>query len=496
MERSTSRVAPVAFVVLVMAVLLVPFAGMLVAPTTQSAEKKELAPAPQVLSEDGSPNLGLLADWGDWFEDHYAFRNELVDAGARARRAIFGESAVGNVVVGTEGWLYYAGSLSDYQLTSPMSDRAIFNAAHNLALAQEFVEGCGASFVVAIAPNKATLYPEHMPYYEVAGQGASNAERLAPVLAEMGVHYVDLFEVLGASDEVLYLASDTHWTDEGARLAYDAILDALGHDHDDLAAVTAGEKAEVGDLAEMLVPLSAEPEAQPDYSESFGYIVTNGAETVEASTIETVSTSTEASGSLVMYRDSFGNALLPFMASAYSRASFSKLIPYNLMTVLERGASDVVIERAERHLAMFATKPPYMPSPVRDASLVSGATQIATSTTLETCFNGPYLQVVGSVDARYVSDDTLVYLVLGEGSGQRVYECFTVSSSAEQVADVEGQDNTGYDVSGDCGYVAFVLESDIVGQSDDISVRIIVTSSGGCVEVLSETVTLSGISRL
>ena len=496
MEKNASCIASVAFVTLVMAMLLVPFAGMVVAPTMESAEKKQLAEFPVMTNEDGTVNLDYLSQWGDWFEDHYAFRNQLVDLGARAKASVFGESAVSNVVVGTEGWLYYAGSLADYQLTSPMSDRALFNAAHNLSLVQEFVEGTGASFVVAIAPNKASLYSEHMPYYEVAGDGASNAERLEPLLEQMGVNYVNLFEVLGASDDTLYLSTDTHWNDEGARVAYNALLDALEHPHDDLSAAQVGEKAVVGDLAEMVTPLSTVPETQPDYAASLGYIVTNGAESVEESTIETVSSASGASGSLVMYRDSFGNALLPFMASAYSRASFSKLIPYNLMTILEREATDVVILRAERHLAMFATKPPYMPSPERQASVVSDATQMTTDTTLEVCFNGPYLQLVGSVDSRYIAGDALVYAVVNDGENEHVYECFTLSSSAEQVADVEGEDTTGDNVTGDSGYKVFVLEHDIAKRFGEITVSIVVVRQGGSVEVLTETIPLSDIARI
>ena len=495
-NRHANPVPSVVFVALVMAMLLMPFAGMVVAPTTQSAEKKELAEFPSLTLEDGTPNTSYLAQWGDWFEDHYAFRNQIVDAGAQAKASVLGESAVSNVVVGTEGWLYYAGTLADYQLTSPMSDRALFNAAHNLSLVQEFVQTCGANFVVAIAPNKASLYPGHMPYYELAGEGQSNAERLGPLLNEMGVNYVDLFEVLGAQDETLYLATDTHWSDTGACIAYNALADALGHAHDDLSGAEVGEKSVVGDLAQMVTPLSAQPEAQPDYSGALGYMITNDATSVEDSTIETVSTTLGASGSLVMYRDSFGNALLPFMASSYSRASFSKLIPYNLMTILERGASDVVILRAERHLAMFATKPPYMPSPEREATVVAGATQMATETDLQVCFNGPYLQLVGSVDGRYVQDDSIVYAILGDGPSAHVYECFTLSSSAEQVADVEGEDTTGDDVVGDNGYKAFILESAIVGSSDDIPVRIVVSGSSGCVEVYSDTITLSDVTRL
>ena len=486
----------VAFIALIMAMLIVPFTGMLVAPTTESAEKKQLAELPALTLEDGTPNLSYLAQWGDWFEDHYAFRNQLVDADARLKAATLGESAVSNVVVGSEGWLYYSGSLADYQRTAPMSDRAIFNAAHNLALAQEYVEGYGSGFVVAIAPNKASLYPEHMPYYERAGEGPSNAERLATACSEMGVNYVDLFEVLGASDETLYLATDTHWSDEGARLAYNALTDALEHTHDDFIDATVGEKAVVGDLAEMVTPLSAQPESQPDYAQTFGYAISNNAVNVEDTTIETRSTTRGATGSLVMYRDSFGNALLPFMASAYKQAFFSKLIPYNLMAIVEHKASDVVILRAERHLSMFAENPPYMPAPERDIRMLVGAETAASNTSLEVCFNGPYLQLSGTIDEQYLADDSVVYVLVGDASQRRVFECFTLSAPSSQVADVEGEESVESAVEGDGGYKAFVLERALSGISDDVEVRVFVAGSDGCVEVLSDTLTLSEIDRL
>ena len=53
-------------------------------------------------------------------------------------------------------------------------------------------------------------------------------------------------------------------------------------------------------------------------------------------------------GSLVMFRDSFGNALLPFMADAYSSAYFSRGVPYQMSEVDEKNADTVIVERADR----------------------------------------------------------------------------------------------------------------------------------------------------
>ena len=46
----------------------------------------------------------------------------------------------------------------------------------NVALMQETVESRGKRFVFSVAPNKNTLFPERMPYYELPGDGASNYE--------------------------------------------------------------------------------------------------------------------------------------------------------------------------------------------------------------------------------------------------------------------------------------------------------------------------------
>ena len=54
-------------------------------------------------------------------------------------------------------------TLEDFQGTNPMTGRALFCAARNLALLQEFCAQQGTSFLFVCAPNKNTSYPEYMP---------------------------------------------------------------------------------------------------------------------------------------------------------------------------------------------------------------------------------------------------------------------------------------------------------------------------------------------
>lgn len=61
-----------------------------------------------------------------------------------------------------------------------------------------------------------------------------------------------------------------------------------------------------------------------------------------------------------MYRDSFGNTLLPFFADAYANAYFSRGVPYQLSDVDTQNADTVVVERAERFLPEMAKNPPVL----------------------------------------------------------------------------------------------------------------------------------------
>ena len=425
-EQSQPRASLAAkvFSVIAFVLLALPFIFMPFASGSADAEKREAAEFPALMAEGGL-NTAFFSQLDAWYNDHFAFRSQLVDANAGLRETLFMESSVSNVVVGTDGWLYYSGTLADYQRTQPMSERALDNAAYNISLMQENAEKAGAQFVFTVAPNKNSLYPEHMPYFYPAGEGASNIERLAPLLERYGVNYLDLFEVLQAQDRVLYLKQDTHWTNEGALVGARALAAALGHElgsYEDVPPST--DTSFIGDLAQMLHPYTVTGEPQQYWPQSMDFTYTNEATSVEDGSIECASTRAGAQGRLVCYRDSFGNALLPYLASAYETSSFSKMVPYDMHPALLAGAESVVVERAERHLPFFATTPPYMPAPVR--TLEGCVSHEQTSTTCFTEQNGPYLVVEGTLDKAYVQDGSKVYVMITSAAGRSVFEAFRV----------------------------------------------------------------------
>lgn len=466
-----------AFVVAVTAVLLIPLVCMPFAHESVATEKRELAPVPQPMV-DGKPNLSLLSDAGNYFSDHFAFRNIMVDANATIRQKLFLTSATQNVVVGTDGWLYYAGTLNDYQRRNLMSDQALRNACANLSIMQEYFETQGKKFLLAVAPNKNGLYPEHMPYYEMPGEGPTNFERLTPLLEQSGIHFVDLHKAFRSKDEVLYFERDSHWNERGAMLVYSEIMSALGREPIDSASLAKENAKHLGDVDSMLHPAFPAPEEQQAMNYGDAYRFTSDSTNVEDNYLITASNSATDATSLIMYRDSFGNNLIDPFAASYAQAVFTKLVPYDMSTRMCAFAQDVVVERTERHLAYFSTNPPYILAPERNIQVSDE--NLLGSATMRTVENGPYVVVEGSLEGLDLEKVGHVYVRVSMADGStKAYEAFRVSAPIESGIDYEGASEQINDaIVGDAGYRCY-LDKDKVNAGSLDSIDVMVESQNG-----------------
>ena len=219
------------FITFCLIILLIPFAGMAVAPTNETTENKVLSEFPK-LFEERKLNVDFLNDLGEYFTAHFAFRPQMVSSNALIYGKLFGTSTTDQVLIGKNNWMYYTETLNDYTGQHLMTERALKNVVHNLALMQKYVESRGSEFLLVIAPNKNSIYDENMPYYYRKRTGKNNYERLMPLLDSAGIHYTDLFTAFAESDEVLYLERDSHWTNKGAVLVYNQIMENTDLDYE------------------------------------------------------------------------------------------------------------------------------------------------------------------------------------------------------------------------------------------------------------------------
>ena len=195
---------------------LIPAAGMLVLPEQQAAGNEHLTPKPSLWNAQTGWNADFLGDLTDYVADHFGFRQELVTANAALQTRLLCTSPAEDVIYGTDGWLYYAKTLDDYQNHATLTESEAQQLAQTVKSMQDYCESRGARFLFTIAPNKSSLYPEHMPARYLTEDADGSYERVLPYLEQEGVNYADLFSVFRAHANVLYYKTDSHWTNRGA----------------------------------------------------------------------------------------------------------------------------------------------------------------------------------------------------------------------------------------------------------------------------------------
>ena len=337
------------YICLFFALCLLPALGMAVFGPAPLLANENAPRTPAMQNRDGTLNTAVLADTADYIETRFAFRPWLVSARSFLYEKLLHSSAEPQVVLGREGELFYSSTLDDYT-GNGLSDAELRQIAANLKSVQDALEARGIRFVFAVAPNKNSLIPDVMPGRFSENLSASNYCRLVPLLQEYGVQTADLHTPL-AGREDLYCRTDSHWTAEGAALAADTLLAALGRDSDFFAGPFVEQGVHIGDLYQMLYPTGRGREAELVYSPGFTYETASDPRGGNALTIRTASET--GTGSLYCLRDSFGIALYPYLAEAFSSAEFSRSADYSLSAFDQVDADAVILEIVERNLDLL-----------------------------------------------------------------------------------------------------------------------------------------------
>lgn len=453
------------FIAACMVLCLIPSIGMLFFPTTETTENKAMAEKPKLMTEEGKANTAFFQDFESYFNEHIALRNQLLYSDAMIQSTLFQESNVSGVIRGTDGWLYYSSTLNDYLGTDVLSERQLHNLAHNFRLIQNYVEAQGKDFVLMIAPNKNTLYGDNMPYYKsyVVNQEHS-AVLLGSILEQQNVSYLDLFKLFEAQEEVLYLKRDSHWNMKGANLAYNGIMDSLNLPHEDYSdkepILVNNEK---GDLNKMLYSFYGQPEQNYDYNLTQEYVYTSNEKDVEGRWL--ITENQTGTGTLLMFRDSFGNTLIPFLSNEFRTAYYSKGEPNALARYMETYSPDcVVIEKVERNIANYLNTPPILTPP--EEQLPEKLTIAATESTasVETCVNDMnYYVFSGILDESRMQTESKVLVRVND----RIYPAYQ---------------------TGENGYILYLKKAEFADTNAQVTVYIV--NEDQCVQALSAQLNL------
>ncbi len=413
----------IAFIAAFLAVCFLPTAALLAGYEAENRENRPLARLTGLWGRDGL-NLSFPAEFDDYFADHFGFREEMVTAFHGLTMSLFGDTLNEKVIVGRGHMLFYSETLDDYLGLNPLSDEEIDRIAACIRIQQEYCESRGISFTFAVAPNKNTVYPENMPgRYRPTG-APGNRERLYAALEAAGVGTVDFAALLLAhkGDGQLYHDRDTHWNERGALLAYNAIMErvAPGAEYETYAAlVPETDYDDAGDLHNFVLPAMEGDRPRPSYGIQTRFDYDQGARPEQDSSFGTTSGANGAS--LHLFRDSFGNALLPLLSTNLRRVKYSAEFPYNY-TLLDEAAPDAVfIELVERNIGNLLLSAPLLPALETAAPAEEEACGAAALTQYGR--NG-YTQLAGCFDAE--SQPDAIHVLLTREGESHAFEAFPI----------------------------------------------------------------------
>jgi alginate O-acetyltransferase complex protein AlgJ len=263
------------------------------------------------------------------------------------------------VVRGKDGWLFLDNDSNDFmkqqrgELLFTDDQLAQWRAVLEARIA--WLRSRGVPYHFLVAPNPHSVYPEMLPF-DIAPGTPRPMVQLIDYLTEVGspaqlLHPLDrLVEFRGRP---VFTQTNTHWTDLGGFIAYEALMDQLGEETPvrrlRSTDVIFHEYIEAGDLGHKIEPAESSPHI-------FGMPKTPVAQMTADNRVflngRRVDYECREAGSTVclVLGDSFALAMLPFLAESFGRLVFAHLTTLDRQLVTQVEPDIVVSIMNERFM--------------------------------------------------------------------------------------------------------------------------------------------------
>lgn len=309
------------------------------------------------------------SDYELYFNDNLPFRNWLISLNSRLKYYLFHSSANDDVIVGKEGWLFYANAddgnpVACYQGLNLYEEGQLQEIAANLTCIDKYLKKKGIEFVVFVAPNKERVYPEMMPeFYGKPAEEYAALQVVDYIKTYTDVRVVYPYEELMKAkeklgDRILYHKADTHWNYLGAYVGSTALLRELGIEMPEITGnqISISEIENIqGDLADMLnmgkdfqnkesdymITRFDDHEVVNDEWEFFNHIVYHSTGADERK--------------MYMVRDSFCSAMSAFLGSQFNDSCMTHYSSYCYSDFLSQFPDIFVMEVVERSIGTLGT---------------------------------------------------------------------------------------------------------------------------------------------
>lgn len=359
MNKKFKSLNDIILIIIFMFILILPMMFTSIGKAT--SDNRVLAQRPH-LRVDGKINKQFFNEFDNYINDHFGFREKLIDLDISMNLKLFDKPSTSTVLCGKKGWLYLTAdnSIGNYQNTNLYTDEELEAMKEKYINLQKFYNEQGIEFVMMVAPNKSTIYGEYYPEGINKAGEYSRLDQLKDYFTEnTDIALVDVRDELKAKKEQyeLYYKTDTHWNSMGAFVAYQKLIKVIAdkgiavkqYNEDDFDIEKIDRPG--GDL---LVMLKLEKYKADAIEYIFHYKNNDGKYGYESTLINGVNhfktkSKNEELGKALIFRDSFSTAIEQFVANSFYEAEFvwdTHCTDYN--DLLEDKPDVVIMEIVER----------------------------------------------------------------------------------------------------------------------------------------------------
>ncbi len=343
--------------------LIIVFVGFLWLPLLDSAFHLDRAPAvnenreaaPKPVFTGWSETKEFFQEIERYYDDHFGFRKRLVRWHSGWKEKLFHEAAVREVIIGRDGWLYTATNemIENYTRIKQFSAEDLDAWQKLFETRRDWLAQRGIQYLVVFAPDKQTIYPEHLPDWLKRGAAPSKLDQIIARLNERStVSVLDLRPTLldAKQREPVFLMTDTHWNQRGIFATYQTLITKLSALFPGLTPLPATfftwqDSPHPGDLAVMLGQESSFPEKNRLSITPQEPLQTEEASLPSAKRVAMTTTrNPKATGKAIVYHDSFGHGWIPLIGYHFGEVIYIAKRPID-PALIEREKPLVVIDQ-------------------------------------------------------------------------------------------------------------------------------------------------------
>lgn len=356
-DFTITKIKDIMLILLFCVCIIVPGALMFSQETNDiSAQEKRSRASLPVFTVSRYSDSMFQEDFQSYFNDHFGLRDALVSYDSSLLYHVFRTSSNEKALVGNNGWLFYSAEdmLNEYLHGNTLTATDLENIATYLTQQKNIFEQQGIQFVVLVAPDKETIYPEQMPRRVPASHDVSTRETFVGYLtANTDVLIVDPTEQLRAVKNRgrLYYAYDSHWTELGAAVAYELLQQSIKPSiaSPELPAPFFETDSQEKDLADLLFIGDQVSEHVLKSSVEVDPLIQSRFTRYDNDVMILAGDVHDPCMHAVLLRDSFGIQLLPFLAQDFCTLTILRDYDDNAF-IFEQHPDIVILEIVERNI--------------------------------------------------------------------------------------------------------------------------------------------------